>query len=220
MAITTMHNYLDKYPINQNSTRLIIGTIHPHLTDDFNIDFFYGNIGSFWDILSNSFPERDFNTKDHIIQTLNDYNISITDMIRQCDRENEFITEDSKLYNIIDNVGQIKEGIANSKIDTIYFTSRFGKNNAAKLFVKKFKINYRKTFNPIMSEFTIERDVFGREIKAVVLYSPSNNANIGISKTSPYLNNYEYYQGFKHPVKQFKIEFYKNKFIFFNDQNK
>lgn len=216
MPVTTFHSYVDNYPIGQNSNKLIIGTIHPHLIENFNIDFFYGNIGSFWDILSNAFPQRQFDNLDNIITTLDNYNVAITDIIRQCDRENKNITADSKLYNIIDNGEQIHTGILNSQIDTIYFTSRFGKNNAARLFVDTFNIHY--DLDPLTSEFTIPANHFGRQIRAVVLYSPSNNANRGIAKSAPYLNNIEHYCQFERPIKQFKIEFYQNKFGFFNQE--
>lgn len=215
MPVTTIHNYIDLYPISQNSTRLIVGTIHPHLINDFNVDFFYGNIGSFWNILSNSFPNQQLANLQQILGTLNRYGVSITDMIRQCDRENEQVTADSKLFNIIDNGDQVENGIINSAIDTIYFTSRFGRNNAAKLFADRFNINYRQTFNETTSEFHIREEVFGRQIRAVVLYSPSNQANIGITGAAPYLDNIEHYGQFEHPVKQFKIEFYQRKFDFF-----
>ncbi|WP_264522379.1 hypothetical protein [Flavobacterium sp. N1994] len=217
MPITTIHNYIDNYPISPNSRRLIIGTIHPHLIQNFNIDFFYGNIGSFWDILSNAFPQRQFGNRDEIIQTLNNFKVAITDIIRQCDRENENVTADSKLYNIIFNAQQIQAGIENSQVDTIYFTSRFGKNNAARIFVNTF--NIPNNFNQMTSEFTIPQNYFGRQIRCVVLYSPSNNANRGIARAATYLNNIRNYQQFEHPVKQFKIEFYQNKFDFFNNDN-
>lgn len=215
MPVTTIHNYIDRYPIRQNSTRLIIGTIHPHLIEAFNIDFFYGNLGSFWDILSNAFPDRQFGSLDQIIGTLSHYNVSITDIIRQCDRKNEFVTADSELYNIIDNHQQIETGIVNSEINTIFFTSRFGSNNAAKLFVDAFGINYRQTFDRTTSEFTIGEQHFGRRIRAVVLYSPSNFANKGIVNAAPYLNKIEHFRQFEHPIKRFKIEFYQDKFDFF-----
>ena len=195
MPITTIHNYIDNYPIRKNSTKLIIGTIHPHSVDNFKIDFFYGNVGSFWDILSNAFPSKQFDNIEEIISTLDNFKVSITDIIRQCDRENENVTNDSELYNIIHNGEQIKSGIENSQIDTIYFTSRFGKNNAAKLFVDTFNIKYR--FNKINSEFIIPIEHFGRQIRCVVLYSPSNNANIGISRAEPYLEKRDYYQQFE-----------------------
>ena len=217
MPITTIHKFIDNYPIRKSSTKLIIGTIHPHLVDNFKINFFYGNMGSFWDILSNAFPSRHFDNIDEIITTLDNYNISIIDIIRQCDRENENVTNDSDLYNIIHNLEQIKSDIENSQIDTIYFTSRFGKNNAAKLFVDTFNIQYE--FDHLKSEFIIPKEHFGRQIRCVVLYSPSNNANIGISRAKPYLNNKAYYRQFEYPIKQFKIEFYQEKFNFFNNNN-
>jgi len=214
MPVTTTHNYIDNYPIGQNSNKLIVGTIHPHLVGNFNIDFFYGNVASFWDILSNAFPQRQFGNLNEIIETLDTYNVAITDIIRQCDRENENVTADSGLYNIVHNGEQIKAGIQNSKIDTIYFTSRLGVNNAAKLFVDTFDIIYK--FDPLTSEFIIPPKYFGRQIRCVVLYSPSNMANIGISRAAPYRSNFEHFQEFEHPIKQFKIEFYQNKFEFFN----
>ena len=217
MPVTTFHNYIDNYPIGQNSTRLIVGTIHPHLIGNFNIDFFYGNIGSFWDILANAFPQRQFGNLEEIIATLDSYNIAITDIIRQCDRENENITADSELCNIVHNGEQIQAGIQNSQIDTIYFTSRFGANNAARLFVDTVNIHYH--LDQLTSEFTIPQNYFGRQIRCVVLYSPSNNANRGIARAAPYLNNIGHYQQFEHPIKQFKIEFYRDKFNFFNNDN-
>lgn len=219
MPVTTTHNYIDIYPIGQHCTKLIVGTIHPHLVDNFLIDFFYGNVGSFWDILSIAFPNRQFGNLEQILGTLNEYNVAITDIIRQCDRENESVTADSELYNIVDNGEQIQAGIINSEIDTIYFTSRFGENNAARLFIDTFGIDYKQTFDNATSEFTIGEELFGRQIRAVVLYSPSNNANRGIARATPYLNNIEHFQQFEHPIKQFKIEYYQEKFDFFNNEN-
>jgi len=215
MPVTTVHNFIDQYPICPNSTRLIIGTIHPHLVENFQIKFFYGNVGSFWNILSNAFPKINFCTLEGIIDTLNRYKVAITDIIRKCDRDNENITADSKLYNITFNTQQIREGIENSKIDTIYFTSRFGTNNAARLFVDKFQIPFN--FDPLISEFMIPENFFGKEIRCVVLYSPSNNANRGIASSALFRKNKAHYQQFEQPVKQFKIEFYREKFHFFNN---
>lgn len=217
MPITTHHKFLSIYPIKETSTRLIIGTIHPHLVSNFKFDFFYGNIGSFWDILAKAFPNQTFGDLNQIRETINSYNVSITDMIMQCDRSDEFTVADSSLYNIIDNGKQIYDGIVNSKIDTVYFTSRFGKNNAAKLFVDRFNINYMLNFNNQKSEFIIDKEVFGRQIRAIVLYSPSNNANIGISNSAAFKIKIDYYKKFDHPVKQFKIDFYREKFDFFNN---
>ncbi|MBP7850476.1 MAG: hypothetical protein KA053_09395 [Lentimicrobiaceae bacterium] len=151
------------------------------------------------------------------VDFLNKNDQKITDIIRQCDRENENVTADSMLYNIIHNGQQIQDGITNSQINTIYFTSRFGVNNAARLFVDTFNINY--IFNDITSEFIIRQNYFGRPIRCIVLYSPSNNANRGITRAAQYLNNIGHFQQFEHPIRQFKIEFYQDKFDFFNIDN-
>jgi hypothetical protein len=216
MPVTTYHKYIDKYPIKKDSTKLIVGTIHPHLVNNFEIDFFYGNIGSFWNILSSAFPQRQFGNLDEIVATLDKYKVAITDIIRQCDRANENITKDSELYNIIDNSEQIKSGIKESRIDTIYFTSRFGKNNSAQIFVNIFGI--KVNLDRVTSEFDIPSSIFGRKIRGVVLYSPSNYANRGIARAYAYRSNIDYFQQFQHPIKQFKIEFYQNKFNFFNQK--
>jgi hypothetical protein len=133
-------------------------------------------------------------------------------MISQCSRENEHITQDANLFDLALNIDLIKNGIKKSKIDTIFFTSRFGKNNAAKIFTKAFKIKF--DFNSETSEFYIPESFFGRKIRCVVLFSPSNNANFGISKSKSYIKNKSKYEDFKHPIKQFKIDFYREKFCF------
>jgi hypothetical protein len=216
MPVTTTHQYLANYPIKPTDKRLIVGTIHPHLHDDFLIPFFYGNVGSLWNILSEAFPHLGFENYQTIQRILSHYNIGITDIIRQCDREHENVTQDQLLYNLHFNTEQISDAINESEIDIIYFTSRFGKNNAAKLFTSEFGINYRGAFDDTLSEFILPERHFGREIRCVVLYSPSGQANIGISKALPFLNNIDYYKQFNKPVNQFKIDFYREKFNFLN----
>ena len=101
---------------------------------------------------------------------------SVTDLIRKCDRENEKITKDKNLYNLCLNTNAIREGIENSSITTIFLTSGFSKNNAAKLFVDNFKIRYKDTLNDTKNSFIIPKDVFGREINTIILLSPSGEA--------------------------------------------
>ena len=142
MPVTTTHQYIDQYPVRPTDTRMIVGTIHPHIHENFHIPFFYGNVGSFWDLLQNAFPHLNLNSREEILEMLNLNNIWITDIIRSCDREDERVTNDNGLYNIVPNTDQIREAILKSRIDTIFFTSRFDKNNAAKLFTKHFDIAY------------------------------------------------------------------------------
>jgi hypothetical protein len=215
-AVTTKHQFISKYPIPKKSKRLIIGTIHPHRVSDFELDFFYGNKNSLWSILSDAFPGLDFASVKGIVKTLSNHDTSITDIVRKCDRENETITQDSKLYNLDLNAEFISRGIKNSAIEEIYFTSGFSKNNAAKLFLGHFKIKHN-SWDPFSREFVIPSDAFGRKIKAIVLYSPSGQANVGISKSKAYLGKREYYRDRPRPVNSFRIDFYREKFNFLRE---
>ena len=212
MEVTTEHKFIDTYLIKRESKYLIIGTIHPHRTDDFEVNFFYGNKNTLWSILSEAFPSRDFSSEKKIIETLNNSLTSVTDLIRKCDRENENVTKDKDLYNLCMNTNAIREGIEKSSITTIFFTSGFGKNNAAKLFVEIFKIRYKDTWSDTKKSFIIPKDVFGREINAIILLSPSGDALRGIAGSPSYKKKRHLYANEKTPVKQFRIDFYKEKF--------
>ena len=204
--VTTNHKYIHDYPVKEEDTALILGTIHPHDRDAFKIDFFYGNKNSIWKILAAAFPKLDIGSKESIIKALSNSNIWISDMILSCERENPKVTQDKLLENIKLNDLQIKEGISNSNISEIFFTSGFGKNNAAKLFCDKFSIkaelNNRR-------EFYIAESKFGRKIKGIVLFSPSGQANIGITQNNLFIESKEQYAGYTNPVNQFKIDFYR-----------
>lgn len=86
--MTTIHQYLDQYPIQPNSEKLIVGTIHPHDHQNFAIPFFYGNVMSIWTILSEAFP-ADLGrplTLDGILKFLKEKKISVSDTIVKCER--------------------------------------------------------------------------------------------------------------------------------------
>jgi len=206
--IKSQHKYIEKYPIKRTDRYLILGTIHPH--GNSKLDFFYGNAGTFWEILSNA-TKLDFNSLDNILEIFNQNKIAISDMILECEREDETVTRDSDLYNLKLN-NNIKNEILQSEIKTIFFTSAFGKNNAAKLFFDIFELNaqvpksWKETY-----EFHIM--VEGKKIKCIILLSPSGASNIGISRSKIYLpKKNKYIKGYDKPVKQFKIDFYKSKF--------
>lgn len=207
--ITSTHNYIDKNQVKDSDTALILGTIHPHRTDDFKIDFFYGNKNSLWNILGQAFPALEFNSLEKIQTTLSNSNIWISDMIRTCERENEKITQDRLLKDIAVNKNQIESGIKNSKIDTIFFTSGFGKNNAAKLFCDTFKIQVQNKKDRV---FDIDERIFDRKIKGIILFSPSGQANVGIKKNKIFMENEFKYKNHKTPVNQFRIDSYREAF--------
>ena len=208
MVITT-HKYIDEIRVKDSDTSLILGTIHPHKTEKFQVDFFYGNRNSIWTILAASFPDLDFRTKESIIKTLSINNIWISDMIRVCNRKDDKVTQDKDLEIVTYNKDQIRDGIQNSKIDTIFFTSKFGKNNAARLFCDQFNIDTRQITS---REFVIPKDIFGREIKGFILFSPSGQANISISVSEQYRALKENYKTEKSPVSAFKIDTYRHVF--------
>ena len=211
--ILTKHLYISKYPINQFSKSLILGTIHPHNDanniSNFKIDFFYGNKNSLWTILSEAKNIR-LDTLNEILKFLAQNKISISDMILECERLNDKVTADKDLQNLVVNQN-LKNEILKSDIETIYFTSAFNKNNAAKLFFDLFELQNQIPIN-WKNTYEINIDFFGKKIKCVILLSPSGASNIGISKSKIYLDKRKEYIKFKTPVKQFKIDFYKEKF--------
>ena len=206
--IRSQHRYIDKYPIKQTDKYLILGTIHPHKNSD--LDFFYGNAKTFWGILSSA-TKLNFNTLDNILEILNQNKIAISDMIFECEREDETVTKDSDLYSLKLNE-DIKSQIINSNIKTIFFTSAFGKNNAAKLFFDLFELNRQIPTN-WKETYEFHVTIENKKIKCIILFSPSGASNIGISKSKVYLSKKDkYIETYDKPVKQFKIDFYKSKF--------
>ena len=130
----TTHQYLEKYPISTESEKLIVGTIHPHDYNNFTIPFFYGNVTSLWNILSEAFPDKLKKplSLEGIINFLSIKKISVSDTIKKCDRQNP--TSLDKDLIPIDLNERIINDIKKSKIKEILFTSGFGKNNAFRLF--------------------------------------------------------------------------------------
>lgn len=204
--IKTEHKYLKKYHSKKSDTALILGTIHPHNTDNFKIDFFYGNRNSIWSSLGFAFPQLDFKTQDSIVNNLSASNIWISDMILSCERSNEKITQDKLLQNLELNTEQIENGIKASQIKKIFFTSGFNKNNAARLFCDAFSLKTKLDSN---REFDIPENIFGRKIKGIVLFSPSGQANIGISKNKRFIELKDKYEQYDKPVSLFKIDSYR-----------
>ncbi len=208
----TTHQYLDKYPISADSEKLIVGTIHPHNHENFDIPFFYGNVTSLWTILSEAFPNdlREPLTLDGILKFLKTKRISVSDTIKKCERINPTAL-DKDLIPIELN-DQIKEDIKNSKIKEILFTSGFGKNNAFKLFyvdLLGLKISKEIKAN---RQVILDKSIFGRPIKLTVLYSPSGSSNVGISKSKSYLLDKHKYAKSKRPVYDFKVNYYRELF--------
>lgn len=135
--MTTIHQYLNTYPILQESLKLILGTIHPHDHSVFRLPFFYGNKNSIWAILAKAFPEK-FSRNPSLQEVLNfltDNKIAISDTIEECGRK-KLTALDSDLIDIKFN-NKLFSQIQNAKITEILFTSGLSKNNACKLFIEE-----------------------------------------------------------------------------------
>jgi len=208
----TSHQYLDKYPISKDSKKLIVGTIHPHDHENFEIPFFYGNRSSIWKILSEAFPEdiKQPITRPGVLAFLIKHKISVSDTIRKCRRINP--TASDKDLEPIELNKEIIDHIKESEISEILFTSGFQKNNAFKLFYVDI---LGKVITPDIKtnrEITLENNIFGRPVRLKVLYSPSGSSNVGLSRSKSYLENLSKYAGLSRPVYQFKIDYYKQMF--------
>ncbi|OHX64319.1 agmatine deiminase family protein [Flammeovirga pacifica] len=207
--IKTTHQYIDQFPYRQSNTSLILGTIHPHKTDDFKINFFYGNKVTIWGILAEAFPDQKFDSRTSIEKTLRKNNVWISDIILSCERAHDSVTQDALLENLELNSEMIEEGIRNSLITEIFFTSGFNKNGAAKLFCDVFSI---KSELDSKREFKIDAKYFGREIVGKVLFSPSGQANIGISNNKEFIKQRDKYVNSTRAVQEFKVDTYRKAF--------
>ena len=209
----TKHQYLDLYPISPNSKLLILGTIHPHNTDEFQIPFFYGNRNSIWNILGDAFPGALPNpvTLDGVLSFLQQRKIAVSDTIKQCRRVNPTALDSDLIPELLND--KLLAQIRQSKIERVLCTSAFGKNNAFRLF---FKDLLGQKITPTIRasrEVILEPEVFGRPVLIKALYSPSGSANISLSKHPLYLSRKDEYAGSSRPVYDFKVDYYREQFL-------
>jgi hypothetical protein len=210
--IITNHQYLSKYPILPDSEKLIVGTIHPHNYERFQLPFFYGNVTSLWRILAEAFPNQLALplTLEGVLNFLAQKKISISDTIIECERLKPTAFDQDLKPRLLNFA--ILNQIKNSCISEIYFTSGFGKNNAFKLFyvdILGLKITPKIKAD---REIILNDAIFGRPVKLIILYSPSGASNIGLSKTKLYLDNKNRYSQSSRPINDFKVDYYRNKF--------
>lgn len=208
----TQHQYLDQYPIGADCKLLILGTIHPHNTDEFHIPFFYGNRNSIWNILGDAFPGALPNpvTLDGVLSFLQQRKIAVSDTIKQCRRVNPTALDSDLIPELLND--KLLAQIRQSKIERILCTSAFGKNNAFRLF---FKDLLGQKITPAIRasrEVMLEPEVFDRPVLIKALYSPSGSANISLSKHPLYLSRKDEYVGSSRPVYDFKVDYYREQF--------
>ncbi len=232
MENVTRHAYLDRYPVDPNSTRVVVGTIHPHDEENFFLPFFYGNKMSLWKMLNLAtngelndpnfeprgnnrvFRERDgFEhriTLDSILRFLRAKRISMSDAVRECRRPGS-VWADAELIPTRLNV-ELVDQIRDSQIAEVLFMSGFGKTNAFKLFYVDI---LRQKITPEIRarrEVVCPPEIFGRPVKFSILYSPSGAANVAIAQSPEYRAVKERYALSTTPVRDFKIDYYRRKF--------
>jgi hypothetical protein len=186
-----MHPWLSKYPIDKNSTRLIIGT-HPPMPYTAELKYFYGNMYEFWRLLQIVYSNEKIlvNNKpeiNRILGFLSKYEFSITDIVYETYNA-KFSTDDE--MQVKDLNPFLKNWLINSNIEEIYFTSFSGTNGALPLFKKWIKKEYGKKvkFPPEKSwnNYTTKLVIGEKEYKLIKLYSPSPTARRGISRSPIY----------------------------------
>ena len=173
------HPFITRYPVKSTSRNLIIGT-HPPMPAEQSLDFFYGNMAEFWRHLSlvyghekiylNNQPNLDI-----ILKFLEEFQMSITDMVYETDGT-PFSTDQE--MGIVALNPYLKTWLEDGIVETIFFTSLSGKNNAFELFKKWHKQSFGK---PLKESAEGVCMIAGRAIKLVKLYSPSPSARRGIS---------------------------------------
>lgn len=208
----TVHQYLDLYPIDPKSERVVVGTIHPHHTESFKIPFFYGSKLSLWELLDKASGGEIGQpiTLPNILKFLKRQKISMSDTVRECERKST-AWADNDLIPIRLNT-ELLDQIHSSRIREILFMSGFGKTNAFKLFYvdmlgKKITAQIRKD-----REVLLDKSIFGRSVKLTVLYSPSGAANIALAQSELYHSQKEKYAGSPTPVYDFKVDYFADKF--------
>lgn len=208
--MATIHPWLEKHPINQDSKYLIIGT-HPPMPYCGKLEYFYGNMSEFWRFLDKVYPNNNlYNNgcpkKDDIINFINTNSISISDIVYRTD-EVKFSTDNVMGKLSFEKLNPfLKKWLENSSIEVIYFTSFGGANSAKSLFKKWFKGTFNKS-SKIRNNHFNEIEMFGRKIKFIDLFSPSPSAN----RSSPRIKEYQEWKINNNPndYDSFRIQWYK-----------
>lgn len=156
---------------------------------DHEMDFYYGGEGNYlWRLLSMSF-NRLLESKEDIVQFLEEQSISMADVISSCRRINGGAS-DADLYDIEWNI-ELKTFIEENRFELIYFTSR----NAARWFEQHIEENEDKI----------------KKIEKIILLSPSANAVRSFPRREDYKEWEKTYHGEKKTLR-FREEFYKRIF--------
>ncbi len=157
---------------------LVLGTFPPAQKLDnkkdrqFNVDYFYGNVASFWKIIQEIYPKNKFTDIQSIREWQEEYSIGISDTILSCKRKKPDSTKDSDLIlELTDYNHELKTYILENEkfLEKIIFTSGYNCNNA----LYNFKIIMGADFVKFASKVVDN------------LPSPSGGSNTSFFNTNP-----------------------------------
>ncbi len=190
------HPWLEQYPIPRNAKAIILGT-HPPMPYNASVKFFYGNIGAFWSLLAQVYPNETFFINDELnlqgIQDfLNRYELGITDMVSQT---YNFKFSTDRQMDVAALNPHLKEWLWESEVRDIFITSSSGSNGVLSLFKKWLnrKTNYSIKIPEVSAwkNNSFEFSWNGRNFRLIRLFSPSPTAKRGLVRNKSYLSYIE-----------------------------
>jgi hypothetical protein len=134
-----IHPFVKKYPVKAQCKYLVLWTFPPAQKLDskkdrqFNVEYFYGNVASFWKIIQEIYPKNKFTDIQSIRKWQEEYSIGISDTILSCKRKKQDSTNDSDLIlEWTDYNHELKTFILENEkfLKKIIFTSGYNCNNA------------------------------------------------------------------------------------------
>lgn len=193
MSEKEKHPYLEIHPLTKAYKYLVIGTMPParelppgtickkekKRQRNFKIDYYYGNVASFWKLMNQLYPSVKFDTIADIQKWQGEYSIGITDTVIQCRRKDPCSYKDSDLIiDWTDYNHQLKKYILTHKnyIEKLIFTSGENCNNALTNFKKIMGDQFQIIANKVVSDLPSPSG--GSNISNF----NSDNATLGLNK--------------------------------------
>jgi len=217
-----IHPWLEKYPFTEKQKGAIIGT-HPPMPYDGVMPFYYGNMNEFWRLLQEVYPNDVFFDEnkqpklESILTWLNKYHLGITDMVIKTYKNNCFSTDSQMIID--DPSVQLNPFLhewlkQNTEIETLYFTSFSEGKSAYQLFKRWCRCVHLQIILPKGRDILLNGNnhivkLFDRDIKLVMLYSPSPAARRGIPNSVPYIEWKRKPENEKRTIDDFRVWWYK-----------
>jgi hypothetical protein len=208
------HPWLDKYPLNEGSKYLVIGT-HPPMPYCGKLEFYYGNMSEFWRFLDLIYPGHQLYLNgcpklEDIILFLDKINLSITDMVYKTSVHKFSTDKEMGKISLDDLNPYLFKWLCSSQIEKIYFTSFGGTNSAKNLFKKWYKYNFKQESKKykITANHLNEIELWKRKIKVIDLFSPSPTARRSSNKIKEF-NEWRLGKVANSDYDSFRVDWYK-----------